>query len=333
MLQILQSLSLQTGVSLQLLLIIGVGSGALLTFLGVASAVSGGNPAADRMAAVALNHKTRRKDSDLLRMADVDPTGLMKSLMPKDRKERTKIQLQLAQSGLTSTHAVRNFYLLRALLGFVLPIMFVAVILASKSTVITLPDFVLHSVAQLSQLRILQILSILLAVGFFGPSLWLSSRVKARKRKIEEGFPNALDLIQISTESGLGFDASMTRVGNELAMVSPEISYEFLTAQREIQAGRGRDKALTDIATRTGVEEIASFTNVVLQSMQFGTPISTALTAFAEEMRKYRELRAQEQANKLPVKMSAVMASLMLPALLMITIGPVVIRYIRFFAG
>ncbi|MEH6360669.1 MAG: type II secretion system F family protein [Amylibacter sp.] len=305
----------------------------MLTFFGVVSAVSGGNPAANRMAAVALNHKTRRKDNDLLRMADADPTGLMKTIMPKDYNERTKIQLQLAQSGLTSAHAVRNFYLIRALLGFVLPTIFIAVILASKSTVISLPDFMLHSVANLNQLRIFQILSVLLAVGFFGPIMWLNGRVKARKRKIEEGFPNALDLIQISTESGLGFDASMTRVGNELALVSPEISYEFLTAQREIQAGRSRDKALTDIATRTGVEEITSFTNVVLQSIQFGTPISAALTAYAEEMRKYRELRAQEQANKLPVKMSAVMASLMLPALLMITIGPVVIRYIRFFSG
>jgi tight adherence protein C len=218
-------------------------------------------------------------------------------------------------------------------LGLGLSIAFIAIIFASKSTIIRLPDFVINSVAHLSNLRTLQILSILMAVGFFGPVIWLKGRVKDRKRRIEEAFPNALDLVQISTEAGLGFDAAMTRVGNELASVSPDISYEFLTAQREILAGRSREKALADIATRTGVEEIASFTNVVLQSMQFGTPISAALTAYAEEMRKYRELRAQEQANKLPVKMSGVMASLMLPALLMITIGPVVIRYIRFFSG
>ena len=114
MLQTLETLALQIGISLQTMLIIGVGCGAVLTFFGVVSAVSGGNPAANRMAAVALNHKTRRKDNDLLRMADADPTGLMKTIMPKDYNERTKIQLQLAQSGLTSAHAVRNFYLIRA---------------------------------------------------------------------------------------------------------------------------------------------------------------------------------------------------------------------------
>ena len=88
-----------------------------------------------------------------------------------------------------------------------------------------------------------------------------------------------------------------------------------------------------DMAARTGVPEVVSFANVVLQSMQFGTSTSETLSTYAREMRKNRELRAQEMANKLPVKMSAIMASLMLPALLMLTLGPVVIRYIRYLHG
>jgi tight adherence protein C len=135
--------------------------------------------------------------------------------------------------------------------------------------------------------------------------------------------------MQVSVEAGLGFDAAMTRVGNELAQVSPELSWEFLTVQRQIQAGRPRDAALADMATRTGVDIVRSFANVVAQSIQFGTSMSEALTAYAAEMRLFREMKAQEMANKLPVKMSAVLASLMLPALIMLTIGPVVIRYMR----
>jgi tight adherence protein C len=85
-----------------------------------------------------------------------------------------------------------------------------------------------------------------------------------------------------------------------------------------------------DMAARTGVAQVTSFAGVVLQSLQFGSSISEALAVYSEEMRLSRELRAQEMANKLPVKMSAVMASLMLPALLMLALGPVVIRYISF---
>ncbi len=89
---------------------------------------------------------------------------------------------------------------------------------------------------------------------------------------------------------------------------------------------------MTAMARRTGVEEINSFASVILQSMQFGTPITDALMTFAEEMRTFRELKAQEKANKLPVQMSAVLAMFMLPAIVMLSLAPVVIRYIRYFA-
>lgn len=333
MLQILETLALQIGVSMHTLLIVGICFGAVMTYFGVASAVSGPTPAAKRMAEIALDPKSRRKNNDLLLMDEADPMGILKSIIPNDSKLRTEIQLQLAQAGYKGKNAVINFYLVRSLFGLFIPLIFICVILASKSNVVNLPEVILQFATSLSQLQIFQILSVLLAVGYFGPIGWLKARVSARKKRIEEAFPNALDLIHISVEAGLGFDAAMTRVGNELVAVCPDLSYEFLTAQREIQAGRSREKALTDVGTRTGVKEITAFSNVVLQAMQFGTPIADALTTYAVEMRKFRELRAKEQANKLPVKMSIAMASLMLPALFMITIGPVVIRYIRFYGG
>ncbi|MEM6824751.1 MAG: type II secretion system F family protein, partial [Pseudomonadota bacterium] len=163
------------------------------------------------------------------------------------------------------------------------------------------------------------------------PNLWLKNRITERSRNVEQAFPNALDLLQVSLEAGLGFDAAMTRVGNELTGVAPQLAGEFLTVQRQVQAGRPRDQALKDMAERTGVETVRSFTNVVTQSMQFGTPMTEALMTYSKEMRDYREMKAQEMANKLPVKLSAVLASMMLPALILLTIGPTVIRYIRHF--
>jgi tight adherence protein C len=103
--------------------------------------------------------------------------------------------------------------------------------------------------------------------------------------------------------------------------------------QYQIQAGRPREAAMRDMADRTGVDVVRSFANVVQQSMQFGTSMSEALTTYAAEMRLFREMKAQEMANKLPVKLSAVMASLMLPALIMLTVGPVVIRYVNMVAN
>ncbi len=194
-----------------------------------------------------------------------------------------------------------------------------------------MPELLDRRLDSLTTIGTYQTLSILLGIGYFLPTSWLERKAAARKLRIEESFPNALDLLQISIEAGLGFDSAMTRVGNELRRTAPEIAHEFLTVQYQVQAGRARDQAMRDMADRVGLETIRSFANVVQQSMQFGTSMSQAMTTYSDELRQTRELRAQEMANKLPVKMSGVMASLMLPALVLLTVGPVLIRYIRQF--
>ncbi len=316
----------------QMLIVLGTGIGAMLVVFGLSGALAGKDPVLRRMEAQG-RRRPMAADAGLLRHKSSDPKGLMKTLIPTDRKERSEVERQLALAGFTGPHSVRNYYLLRLGLGFVLPLALLTLIWATRSGIVAMPSAVDTMIAGWSQLRVFQILSLLVAVGFFGPALHLKSRAQERQRAIEESFPNALDLIQISVEAGLGFDAAMIRVGNELEKTAPEISEEMLAAQREIQAGRSRDRALLDMAGRTGVEEVNAFANVVLQSMQFGTSMSDTLTTYASEMRRNREFRAQEMANKLPVKMSGVMASLMLPALLLLTLGPVVIRYVRYFAG
>lgn len=329
----LTTLAAAWGIPMQTLFVTGTGFGVLLGVLGVAGSFSRQPAALRRLAAQTMPRRMTAAEAGLLRPADSNPKGLMKSLIPADRKERGQIQRMLAEAGVTAPHGLRNYYLIRLGLGLMLPGVLFAVIMLSRSGAMALPEPVAEKLGSFSQPQLVALLSLLVAVGFFGPVYWLKSRVEARRSAINNSFPNVLDLIHISVESGLGLDAAMIRVANETVVSAPEISQEFMIAQREIQAGRSRDRALLDMAARTGVPEVNSFANVVLQSLQFGNSIADALAVYSEEMRLAREMRAQEMANKLPVKMSAIMASLMLPTLLMLALGPVVIRYIRFAAG
>ena len=315
----------------QLLLLLGVGAGTLLLFFGIYAALFPADPAATRMKQAAKSYLGTSQRRNLMKTPDAIPEGVLKALVPTDLSERTQVRIQLDKAGLTGTNAVRNFYLLRLGLAMFVPTL--VVIFISLQAFAALPQQLDEFLNSLSKLRSLQIVAVSTAAGFYTPSIWLNSTIASRRRQISEGFPNAMDLLQISSEAGLGFDAAMAKVGQQIARVSPVISDEFLQCQTEVLAGRDRVDALSDMALRMDIPEARSFVNVILQSMQFGSSISDALRAYAEEMRDTREINAQEQANKLPVKMSAVMASLMLPALFMITLGPTVIRYIRVFGG
>lgn len=331
MLQYLEQVALRLGLQPEALLAIGVGFGVLLLAIGLVTALRRPDPAVARIAAISRTRQQQRKDRMFLLPTERGPGTLMKAFVPSEKEKRSSLQRKLMQAGLARPDAIQIYTLVRVGLAMGLPVAFLALLYLARMSDSILPAGLTQTLVGFSTLRVYQILSVLLAIGYFVPTYWLESRVKARKLRIEEGFPNALDLIQVSIEAGLGFDAAMTRVANELKRVSPEISQEFLTVQYQVQAGRPRDAAMRDMADRVGLESIRSFANVVQQSIRFGTSMSQAMTTYADELRQTRELRAQEMANKLPVKMSAVMASLMLPALIMMTIGPVVIRYLRQF--
>lgn len=331
MLDYLERIALRLDVPLETLLAGAVGFGVLLLLFGLVAAVRRPDPAVARIAAISRSRGQDRRDRVFLMPADRGPGALMKAFIPSEKEKRSTLQRKLIQAGMTNPDAIQLYTLVRIGLAFGLPALFLALLGLARMSDPVLPARLAELLQGLSTLRIYQTLSVLVAAGYFVPTYWLESRVRARKLRIEESFPNALDLMQVSIEAGLGFDAAMTRVGNELKRPSPEIAHEFLTVQYQVQAGRPRELALRDMAERIGLDSIHSFATVVTQSIRFGTSMAQAMTTYAEELRQTRELRAQEMANKLPVKMSAVMASLMLPALVMMTIGPVVIRYLRNF--
>ena len=313
------------------ILMIGIGVGAMLFVYGAFDAFTQANPAARRYSRDGISGRRNSFDAGLLHNAEVDPQGLMKALMPGDRKKRTLLKRQLMNAGVVGQGAVLRFFIWRVALGLILPAILILLIVARQSSFIWVPGPVEWFVDQLSRVQTFQLLTLLAGVGFFAPTLWLKAKVEERLREISESFPNALDLIQISVEAGMGLDAAMTRVSNEMVHSSPAISQEFRMVQLEVSAGGERAHALQEMGERCNVDEVSSFANVVIQSMQFGTSISDALTVYANEMRVTRELKAQEMANKLPVKMSAVLSALMLPAMILLIVGPVAIRWANTF--
>jgi tight adherence protein C len=225
---------------------------------------------------------------------------------------------------------VRNYYLVRTGLGILLPLPLLVGIfgfaLNAGSLTVEVP------LIGISASSTLLLLGLLVLLGFYLPPVFVRRRIRHRQRTIREGFPHALDLMQVAVQAGLGFDATLARVGEELQAAHPYLAEEFLEVMLELRAGKPRDRVLQDLAHRTGVEEINSFQTVMNQSIRYGTSISDALEVYAQEMRHKRMMRAEELASQLPVKMSIAMVAFLLPTLFLIFMGPVVIRFIRVIA-
>lgn len=301
-----------------------VAVGIFLAVLGIATAI---RPSAStqirRIQAVA----SPLSGHDIVRPWDNDPTGALRLFVPLSGTERSKISARLRQAGIHKVSALRTFFLVRSVLALVLPGCFVLAVWFNDALPPVLSP-VLEPLGRLETPQVFMIAVFLIVIGFYGPSVWLSSKVAERRQSVTRGMPGALDLMQVAIEAGLGFDSAMNRVAKDFGRFCGPIAEEFTILQLEIQAGKPRDMAFAELERRTGVDAMASFANVVQQSAEFGTPISQALETYANEMRLDRELKAQAKANQLPVKMSAVLAAFMMPILLLIMLTPIAIRWV-----
>ena len=156
-------------------------------------------------------------------------------------------------------------------------------------------------------------------VGLMGPSVWLKRKVRRRQDQIRKGLPDALDMLSVTAEAGLGFDQSLQRVSQYW---DNPVSVEFGRVVAEMEMGVSRRAALRNMADRLGVPELSSFIAVIIQSDQLGMSIADALHAQAEQMRIERRFRAQEAARKVPLKMLFPMMLLIFPAMLAVVCGP-----------
>jgi tight adherence protein C len=178
--------------------------------------------------------------------------------------------------------------------------------------------------------------NVMLAIGACGlgyllPSMALGRMARKRQHRIRLGLPDALDLLVVSVEAGLGLDQAIQRVGDELPYAHPDLSDELRLINLELRAGKARSDALKNLAERTGVEDVASLVAMLVQTDKFGTSVAQSLRVHSETLRTKRRQRAEEAAAKLGVKMVFPLVFCIFPAIWIVTIGSAVIKFLEVF--
>ena len=172
----------------------------------------------------------------------------------------------------------------------------------------------------------LAVSALFVAIGFYFPDLWLTSRIRRRQKGIFRAMPDALDLLTICVEAGLGFDGAMAKVHEKW---DNDLALELGRVIQEIRLGKLRRDALRDMADRLGVAELTSFVAAVIQSEQLGVSMAKVLRIQSDQMRVRRRQMAEEEAHKAPIKMVFPIALLIFPSILIILLGPAAMLLLR----
>ena len=176
-------------------------------------------------------------------------------------------------------------------------------------------------------------ISIILAiVGFYLPNLWIKFRISSRKEKIQRGLPDALDLMVVCVEAGSGLDSALNRTAEEMKKANSVLAEELGLVNLEIRAGKPRQEALKNLALRTDLEDLSNLTTLLIQTERFGTSIAQALRVHADFMRTRRFQRAEELAQKMPIKLIFPLALFILPMFFLMTLGPAIAVFFKYFA-
>lgn len=233
-------------------------------------------------------------------------------LEPKDKEEMSESRKWLQKAGYRGPNAVRTFHAIQFSAAIGLLVLGLGYVMLANATKPEPLDSTVAIVAVLGPA----------ILGYFAPKRWVNQRVAARGAEIQNGFPDALDMLLVCVEAGQSLDQGIIRVSKELATSYPALSEELETVSHEIKAGLDKPTVLRAFAERTGVADVASFVTVMIQSAQFGTSIAEALRLYAADMRDKRIMRAEEAANKIPVKMTLGTMLFTVPPLLIILVGP-----------
>ena len=237
-------------------------------------------------------------------------------------KEKSSVRLSLVRAGFYNPKAVTYYFGARVLAALVLAVAVLIVLPLVNATTNVIP---------LAYMPVFAILAG--AIGYLVPAIYLSRRTRMRQILVQEGFPDALDMMLVCVEAGLGLAAAMDRVGNELSKANGVLAENFKMVGIETRAGKPRHETLRNLAMRTGVDDVSSFVTMLIQSEQLGTSLAETLRVYAYEMRNRRMLRAEEKANKLPVKIVLPLAFCILPCLWIVIFTPLVIKIVRGFAA
>jgi len=193
----------------------------------------------------------------------------------------------------------------------------------------TLAFMAIRLTNQSEGLTLMLCLTLAALIGCYLPNFVLRRMTKVRQREIFENFPDAADLMLICIEAGLGLDAALTKVTEELRLNSAALAEELHWTNLEMRAGSAREQSLRNLALRTGVEEVRTFATMLTQADKFGTSIGESLRVFSDDLRYKRQMRAEELASKIPAKMLFPLVVCVFPSIIMVIIGPAAIQVIR----
>lgn len=235
------------------------------------------------------------------------------NVLPASPRDVTVMQQRLIRAGYRSPAALKYLYGSKVLLGVALPLLAAIAVAGSSRTA--------ENKAMLVALSA--------AAGFFAPNEYVRRKARRRQRQIRRGLANALDLLVVCVESGLGLDQAIVQTAKELEHAHPEISEELALVNFELRAGKRRVEALRNLADRTDVEELRKLAAVLIQADRFGTSIAQTLRSHSDFMRVQARQQAEEKAAKLGVKLVFPIFFCILPSLFVVTVGPIMVRVVR----
>jgi tight adherence protein C len=242
-------------------------------------------------------------------------TRSLARLSGEESGENSALRRRMFNAGVRSPLAPTAFFGTKTLLAVALPPLALGVV--------TLGAFPLEGNALLS------VLLGVAAVGYYLPNMVLSHLVETRQREVFESFPDALDLMVICVEAGLGLESALQRVAEDLVHKSRVLSEELQLVGLELRAGAPRERALHNLALRTGVDEVDGFVSMLIQAERFGTSIAQAMRVHADMLRTRRRQRAEEAAAKVALKLLFPLILCILPSLMLVVAGPAMINIMK----
>jgi tight adherence protein C len=234
---------------------------------------------------------------------------------PARPEAEAELKLKFLRAGLRGKNAPTVFWGTKFFLAVLFPMFFLVV-------GVTLLKILDHT-------HILLGAMFLAMMGLFLPDMWLRLKTSARKEKLSKGFPDALDLLVVCVEAGMGLDAAISRVGEELVLSHPELSRELNVLNLELRAGKSRQTAMRNLAERTDIDDVNSLVTLLIQTDRFGTSVAQALRVFSETFRTTRYQKAEEFAAKIATKMIFPLALCIFPSFFVVALGPAAVQVYR----
>ncbi len=282
-----------------------------------ALSLTGGNATANRMRQVLDSPRDVTKTGDRLMDRIARATKpLAKLSTPEEGFEASPIRLRFMNAGIRTATAPMAYFGAKTVLALALPAaIYVVMALAGRLPV--------------KGTDLMMVLFVVAALGYYLPNMILSRMVFVRKREIFENFPDALDLMTVCVEAGLGTEAALNRVADDFVHKSEALSEELRLVNLELRAGSPRERALRNLAIRTGVEEVDGFVSMIIQAERFGTSIAKSLRIQADMLRTRRRQKAEEAAAKIALKLLFPLIFFIFPSLLLVLLGPAFIQIIN----